>query len=197
MGGNFMALKRSFLESMGLTEQQISAIMDEHTAVTDRMKKEIEQYKADADRLPEVQKELDAIKGGEDYKAKYDKEHQDFEDYKAQVARDGDAAKVRSAYRRLLSDEKISEKRLDAICKVTDFSAMRLDKDGSLHDADKLREAIKQDWGEFITETSERGTTVETPPAGKSTMTKADILAIKDAGARQKAIAENLSLFGH
>lgn len=192
-----MALKRSFLESMGLTEAQISAIMDEHTAVTDRMKKEIDQYKADADKLPSVQKELDALKGGEDYKAKYDKEHQDFETYKAQVARDADAAKVRSEFRKLLTEEKISEKRLDAICKVTDFSAMKLDKDGSLHDADKLRESIKKDWGEFITETRERGVDVETPPGGKNQMTKAEILAIKDTSERQKAIAENLNLFGH
>ena len=182
---------------MGLTEAQISAIMDEHTAVTDRMKKEIDQYKADADKLPSVQKELDALKGGEDYKAKYDKEHQDFETYKAQVARDADAAKVRSEFRKLLTEEKISEKRLDAICKVTDFSAMKLDKDGSLHDADKLRESIKKDWGEFITETRERGVDVETPPGGKNQMTKAEILAIKDTSERQKAIAENLNLFGH
>lgn len=192
-----MALKRSFLESMGLSESQISAIMDEHTAVTDRMKKEIDQYKADADKLPSVQKELDALKGGEDYKAKYDKEHQDFETYKAQVARDADAAKVRSEFRKLLTEEKISEKRLDAICKVTDFSAMKLDKDGSLHDADKLRESIKKDWGEFITETRERGVDVETPLGGKNQMTKAEILAIKDTSERQKAIAENLNLFGH
>lgn len=193
-----MALKRSFLESMGLTEAQISAIMDEHTAVTDRMKKEIDQYKADADKLPSVQKELDALKGGEDYKAKYDKLHQDFEDYKTQVARDADAAKVRSEFRKLLTEEKISDKRLDAICKVTDFSAMKLDKDGSLHDAEKIRNEIKKDWGEFITETRERGVNVETPPGtGKGTMTKAEILAIKDTGERQKAIAENLNLFGH
>lgn len=192
-----MALKRSFLESMGLTEAQISAIMDEHTAVTDRMKKEIDQYKADAEKLPTVQKELDALKSGEDFKAKYDKEHQDFEDYKAKVARDADAAKVRSAFRKLLTEEKISEKRLDAICKVTDFSAMKLDKDGQLHDADKLRETIKSDWGEFITETHEKGANVETPPdSGKNMMSKAEILAIKDTAERQQAIAANHQLFG-
>ena len=194
-----MALKRSFLESMGLTEAQISAIMDEHTAVTDRMKKEIDQYKADAEKLPEVQKELDALKGGEDFKAKYDREHQDFEDYKAQVARDADAAKARSAYRKLLADAGISgEERLDAICKITDFSGMKLEKDGSLHDADKLTESIKQDWAGFIPKTSQRGAPVDTPPeGGKAGMTKAEILAIKDTSARQKAIAENLQLFGH
>lgn len=192
-----MALKRSFLESMGLTEAQISAIMDEHTAVTDRMKKEIDQYKADAEKLPQVQKELDALKGGEDYAAKYAKEHQDFEDYKAQVARDADAAKIRAEYRKLLTEEKVSEKRLDAICKVTDFSAMQLDKDGSLKNADALREAIKTDWGEFITTTAERGVNVENPPnKSGARMTKDEIMAIKDTAKRQAAIAENHDLFG-
>lgn len=192
-----MALKRSFLESMGLTEQQISAIMDEHTAVTDRMKNEIEQYKADANRLPEVQKELDALKGGEDYRAKYDAEHQEFEAFKAKVARDADAAAVKAAYRKLLIDEKISEKRLDSVLRVTDLSGLKLGEDGKLDGEDKLREAIRNDWADFVTETTERGAAVETPPTvGKARMTKEEIRNIKDTHARQQAIADNHDLFG-
>ena len=192
-----MALKRSFLESMGLTEQQISAIMDEHTAVTDRMKNEIEQYKAAANQLPEVQKELDALKGGEDYRAKYDAEHQAFEDYKAKIARDADAAAVKAAYRKLLSDERISEKRLDSVLRVTDFSGMKLGKDGNLDGEDKLRETIRTEWADFVTETTERGAPVATPPAsGKPARSRAEIMAIKDTAERQKAIADNHTLFG-
>ena len=119
-----MSLTRSFLKSMSLTDEQISAIMDEHVAVTDRMKNEIEQYKAAANQLPEVQKELDDLKGGEDYRAKYDAEHQAFEDYKAKVAAEANEASVKAAYRKLLADERISEKRLDSVMKVTDFSGM-------------------------------------------------------------------------
>lgn len=192
-----MSLTRSFLKSMSLTDEQISAIMDEHTAVTDRMKNEIEQYKAAANQLPEVQKELDALKGGEDYRAKYDAEHKEFEDYKAKIAREADEAKVKAAYRRLLADERISEKRLDSVLRVTDFSGMKLDENGNLDGADELRKAIRRDWADFVTETAERGTTVETPPQiGKATRSKDEILSIRDTRERQQAIADNHELFG-
>lgn len=174
-----------------------NALIALHIGVVDQIKDERDQYKAEAEKLPELQKQLEDAKGGEDYKAKYDKEHQDFEDYKAKVAREADEQKIKAAYRDLLTDCKISEKRLDAICKVTDFSGMKLDKDGKLTDSDKLKEAAKKDWAEFVTETREKGVNVETPPDGnKGAMTRSEILSIKDTGARQKAIAENHQLFG-
>ena len=51
-----MALTRAMLKGMGLTEEQISAIIDEHTSVTTALKDQIKEYKEQADRLPEVQK---------------------------------------------------------------------------------------------------------------------------------------------
>ena len=179
------------------TEDLENALIALHIGVVDQIKDERDKYKAEASKLADVQKELDGLKGGEDYKAKYDEEHKAFEDYKAEIAREADTAKVKAAYRKLLADERVSEKRLDAILKVTDFSTMSLDKDGNLKDADKLREAVKTEWPEFITTTAERGVNVETPPQnGKAAMTRADILAIKDTADRQKAIAENHQLFG-
>lgn len=159
-----MGFSRSFLKTMGLTDEQIGAIMEEHTAVTDALKQQRDQYKADADKLPDIQKQLDEVKGGEDFKAKYDKEHEAFEAYKAQITREAEEAKVKAAYRKLLADEKVSEKRLDTVLKVTDISGMKLDKDGNLANADKLREAIKQDWGDFIVKTEQRVPKIDTPP---------------------------------
>ena len=113
------------------------------------------------------------------------------------TAEDAEAAKVRAAYRKMLAEEKIGEKRLDSIIKVTDFSGMKLDKDGNLANADELRKKIGDEWGEFRTTTTERGATVEKPPQiGKATKTKDEILSIKDTAERQKAIAENHELFG-
>lgn len=192
-----MSLKRSFLETMGLSKEQIDAIMEEHVSTVDALKADRDQYKAEAAKLPEVQKQLDDLKGGEDFKAKYDEEHRAFEEFRAETARKADEAKVKAAYRDLLTNCKISDKRLDAICKVTDFSSMKLDKNGYLENADKLTETIRSEWGEFITQTREKGAAVETPPErGNASMTKADILAIKDTSVRQKAIAENHQLFG-
>ena len=192
-----MAFKRSFLESLGLSEQQVSAVMDEHVSVTDALKADRDKYKAQAEKLPEIQKQLDEIKGGEDWKQKFEDEHKAFEDFKNNAAQKEEAAKVRAAYRKLLTDEKIGEKWLDRIMKGTDFSGMKLDKDGNLNDLDKLKESIDKEWGDVKTTVTEKGADVAKPPqTGNGKMTKADILKIADTAERQKAIAENLNLFG-
>jgi hypothetical protein len=134
----------------------------------DTLKAERDKYKVDADKLPDVQKELDGYKNGEDFKAKYEKEHTDFEAYKKQVTDEAEAAKVKAAYRKLLGEEKISDKRYDAIIKVTDFSGMKLDKDGNLENADGLRKKINEDWSEFKVTTRQRTGMVETPPSGNN-----------------------------
>lgn len=163
-----MALTRSFLKSTGLTDEQINAVMEEHVAVTDSLKSErdtlkaeAEKYRADAELLPDVKKQLAELRGIQE---KYEKEHAEYSEYKAQVAREAEEAKVRNAYRKLLTDERISEKRLDAIMRVTDFSSISLDRDGALKNADALREQARKDWGDFIQTDVERGATVENPP---------------------------------
>ena len=166
-----MSFSRNFLKSAGLTDEQVAAVMEEHVAVVDALKQQRDEYKADADKykadaekLPDVQKQLDALKGGEDYKAKYEKEHTDFESYKTQVAKEAEEAKVKAAYRKLLTEEKISEKRLDAVIRLTDFSGMKLDKDGNLENADQLRKTINSEWGEYKVTTRTKNADVSTPP---------------------------------
>jgi len=166
-----MSFSRAFLKSVGLTDEQISAVMEEHTAVTtalktqrDQFEGEASQHKADAEKLAQVQKELNELKARKDYKADFDKAVKDLEDYKAQVAAEAEAAKVRAAYKQLLSDEKINDKQHEAILKVTDFSGMKLDKDGKLENADKLKEAIGKDWAPFRVTIRDRGEDVAHPP---------------------------------
>lgn len=180
-----MSFSRSFLKSIGLTDEQISAAIEEHTAVTTALKAQRDQfegdankYKADAEKLAQVQKELDELKARKDYKADYDKAVQDLADYKNQVAAEAEAAKVRAAYKQLLTDEKISDKRHEAILKVTDFSGMKLGEDGKLLDADKLKEAIGKDWAEFRVSTRDRGEDVAHPPRTDNGQPMGDIRAM-------------------
>lgn len=192
-----MAFTRSFLKSTGLSDEQITAVMEEHVAVVDGLKADRDNYKAEAEKAADLQKQLEGIKGGENWQEKFEKEHEAFESFKKQTAEEAEAAKVKAAYRSLLVDEKIGAKRIDSICRVTDFSKMKLGKDGKLADEDELRKAINQEWSEFKTTVTERGATVETPPqTGKATKTKDEIMAIKDTHQRQQAIAENHQLFG-
>ena len=165
-----MSFSRSFLKSIGLTDEQISAAIEEHTAVTtalkqqrDQLEGDVAKYKADAEKLSAVQKELDELKARPDYKADLDRVTKELSDYKAQVSAEAEAAKVRAAYKQLLADEHISDKRHEAILKVTDFSGMKLDKDGKLENADKLKESIGKDWAEFKVSNRERGPKVDNP----------------------------------
>lgn len=192
-----MALTRKMLSGMGLTSEQVDAIIDEHTNVTQGLIADRDKYKADAEKLPGVQKQLDDLqKGDNDWKQKYEKEHSDFEAYKKDVDGKETAAKVREAYQKLLEDAGVATKHIKAVLRATDFSGMKLDKDGNLEGADKLTEGIKSEWEDFISITSERGTGVQNPPAkGGKAKTKEEILAIKDTTERQQAMAENIELF--
>ena len=84
-----MALTRAMLKGMGLTEEQVSAIIEEHTNVTSALKEQIKEYKADAEKLPGVQKELDDLKNdtsASDWEKKYNDEHTAFEAYKKDIS---------------------------------------------------------------------------------------------------------------
>ena len=124
-----MALTRKLLKGMGLTEEQVDTIIEAHTETTDGLKKDIEKYKGDAEKLPGVQRELDDLKAAGDggYKEKYEKEHKAFEDYKtAQTEKETRQVKE-TAYRELLKAAGVSEKRIPAILKVTDLNGIEMD----------------------------------------------------------------------
>lgn len=161
-----MALTRKLLKGMGLTEEQVDTIIEAHTETTDGLKKDIEKYKGDAEKLPGVQKELDDLKAAGDggYKEKYEKEHKAFEDYKtAQTAKETRQAKE-TAYRELLKAAGVSEKRIPAILKVTDLDGIEMDGD-KIKDADKHTQTVKTEWADFVETVNTNGANTTTPPA--------------------------------
>lgn len=160
-----MALTRAFLKGLNLTDDQMTAIIEAHTDTVNGIKADRDRYKAEAEKLPDVQKELNELKEA-DWKGKYEKEHTSFDDYKKDISKKELAAKVKAAYRKLLTTAKVGEAHHDSILKVTDFSAMKLNEDGTLADADKLTDTIKKDWGGFITTTRRESSDPATPPAG-------------------------------
>jgi hypothetical protein len=57
-----MALTRKFLSALGIDADKVDEIINAHTETVDALKNERDKYKADAEKLPEVQKELDGMK---------------------------------------------------------------------------------------------------------------------------------------
>ena len=196
-----MALTRKMLKAMGIEEEKIDQIIDAHTETVDALKSERDRFKEDAEKLPSVQKELNDLKaateGGDSLKVKYDAIKDEFDKYKKDVELKETRGKKETAYRALLKEAGVSEKRLDAVLKVTNLDKLKLDKDGNFEDADNLKKGIKEEWADFIVTTGTVGANPATPPAGgKVSKTKDEIMAIKDTTERQKAIAENHELFG-
>ena len=163
-----MALTRKMLKAMGIEEDKIDEIIDAHTDVVDDLKKERDQYKADAEKLPGVQKELDDLKAAGDggFKAKYENEHRDFEQYKNRVEAEKATAEKSSLYRQLLLDTGVAEKHVDAVLRVTDMNKITV-KDGKLENKDELTKSVKSEWGSFITSTRTDGADVDNPPDGE------------------------------
>ena len=166
-----MALIRSMLKGMGLTDEQVGAIIEEHTNVTDSLKQQRDQYKEESEKVPKLQQELDDLKKDVDskdfdeWKKKYEQEHADFEKYKADVLEQENTNKVKLAYRKLLAECKVGEKHIDSIMRVTNFKEMKLTEDGSLDDAEGLKKQIIADYDGFIPSQETQGADVETPPA--------------------------------
>jgi DNA repair exonuclease SbcCD ATPase subunit len=202
-----MSLTRKSLVAMGIEEEKIEQIIKMHTEVTESLKTslneakaDVKKYKADAEKLEEVEKELKTLKenkGEDEYKEKYEKLKADYDKYKGEItAKETKSAKTK-ALKELLGTLKISDKWYDRIVKSSDLDSMELDENGKFKDADKLTETIKSEWGDCITTTGEKGAKTSTPPASNGgTMTKEDIMKIEDDKARQTAIAENHELFG-
>lgn len=204
-----MALTRKMLKAMGIEDEKIDEIVDAHAETVDALKKERNKYKEEADKLTDVQKKYEDLKKVVDsqeedpYKAKYDKEHKAFEEYKAGVESERTKANKTNAYRELLKKAGVSDKRIDSVLKVTAIDEIELDDEGKIKDADKVVENIKSEWSEFIVTESQRGANTENPPKKDTSggdMTKADIYKKDERGRyilstaeRQKALAEMFS----
>lgn len=198
-----MALTRKFLAALGIEDDKIDEIITAHTEVTDSLKAERDKYKADADKLPDMKKELDTFKekaaGNDPLKAELEKLQKEYKEFKADVETKALTAKKEQEFKNILKEIGISEKRIDSVIKVSDVnSKINFDEEGKVVDGNKLKESLKAEWADFISTSTTEGAKVTTPPtnnAGKTTMTREQIRAIPDASARQKAMAENPSLF--
>ena len=140
-------------------------ILDPIKDQLDEAKRDVTKYKTEAEKVPGLQKDLDDLKK-DDWKTKYENEKRAHDDYKAQVTRDAETAKVKAAYKKLLTEEKISEKTLEAVMNATDYSGMKLKEDGTLDDIEDLKKDIDARWGSFKVAQRQRGERVDTPPPG-------------------------------
>ena len=154
-----------------------------HLGVVDPLTDDVARYKADADKLLDVQRELDDLKaaGNDDYKQKYEDEHTALENLKQSIADEKALAEKSSLYRLLLQESGIDPKRIDAVLRVSDLTKVEV-KDGSIVDSKALAESIKTEWADFVVKPGAKGDKPDTPPADGGEITKEafDTMSLSD-----------------
>lgn len=195
-----MALTRKLLKGMGLTDEQVDTIIEAHTDTVDGLKADIGRYKADAEKLPGVQKQLDDLKAASDggYKEKYEKEHSAFEIYKADVtAKEAKAAKEK-AVRAYFEGKNITGSNLELAMRGCgeEMAAIELDGD-KIKDTKSLDALVAGTYKGLVSTSRTKGTDTSNPPGntGAGTMTKEKIMEIKDRAERRAQIAAHMDLF--
>ena len=148
-------------------------IITAHAEVVEGLKADRDKYKTDAEKLEGVQKELDGLKAkdGEDWKGKYEQVKKDFDEFKTATTNKEVRQKKTDAYRQLLKDAGISEKRIDSVLKVSDIDGIELDDAGKIKDAKTRTENIKTEWADFIQTEQKKGAETNTPPTGQGNAT--------------------------
>lgn len=199
-----MALTRKLLKGMGLTDEQVDTIIEAHTETVDGLKGDVQRYKADADKLPDIQKELDDLKkgDGEDFKTRYEREHREFQEYKDGITKKEAAAAKEKAARAYFESKGIPAKSMGLVIRGAKSEIEGLELDGEkIKDAKALDDLLDGDYKGLIGRSKKTGTETETPPdASGNAKSRAEIYKKDDKGRyilsaaeRQKALAESMA----
>lgn len=184
-------------EAVAKLAQAVSSSVGREFVEKERYSKKLEEIEA---LKTEKQTAEDSATTAEKWKTKYQALKDDFESYKSEQTKKEARSAKEKAYRELLKQAGVSEKRLDSVLRVSDVDGMELDDKGAIKDADKLTESIKSEWADFIQTTTTQGAQTAVPPAnnGGNAITKADIYKkdehgryVMSASERQKALMEN------
>ncbi len=192
-----MALTRKALKAMGLADEQVDSIIEMHSETVDGLKADLSKYKENAEKLPSVQKELDDLKAAGDggWKEKHDAVQKEFSDYKTGIeARESRTAKENAA-KAYFASKNISNINLAMRSSSAEIEKLELDGE-KIKDTAALDALVAGDLASLVEKPGLQITMGGKLTSRKETMTKEDIIAIKDGAARRKAIAENPELFG-
>ena len=187
-----MALTRKALKAMGLTDEQVESVIEMHTETVDAIKEQRDGYKADADKLAEVQAELETLKK-DDYKKKYDDEHAAFESYKSDQSKKETRAAKSAAVRKYFETKRITGKGLDIAMRGAGAEIDAAELDGeSLKDTAALDALIAGDFAGLVGKKFTQRAKVDEPPANNPTgvKTRAEIAAMPDRDARRAEYAK-------
>lgn len=188
-----MALTRKFLSAMGIEAEKIDEIITAHSDTVSALKEERDNYKQDAEKSKVDSEELERLKTenqelkdaksntDSDWEKKYNDLKSEYDTYKNDVEEKAVKQNKIDAFKKLLKDANVSEKRIDAILKVSGdtIDSIEFDDDKNVKDSDKIMDGIKNEWAEFIVEKKKVGADTNTPPTNVTGGPKSESRAAK------------------
>ena len=151
-----------------------------HKTDLDAIKEQRDTYKADAETLATVQKELDEAREAlttaknDGWKEKHDTLKKEFEDYKAGLtAKEAKAAKE-SAVRAYYESKGITGKALEVAMRGSgaEIDEVEIAEDGKIKDSKALDALVAGDFSGLVSTTTTKGVETATPPAGGGSTSK-------------------------
>ena len=180
-----MALTRKMLKAMGIEEDKIDQIIEAHAETVDALKDKLSKAEESAEKLSKAEKELENLKAGDDYKAKYEAEHQAFEDFKnEQTAKAQKAAKEQAA-RAYFESKGITGANLEIAMMGAKEHIASLELDGeSIKDNKPLADLVKGTFSGLVVTQRTVGANPATPPAnnGGAVMSRDKIFESDERG---------------
>lgn len=162
-----MALTRKLLKGMGLTDEQVDTIIEAHTDTVDGLKEQVKTYKADAEKLPNVQKELDELKaagdGGWEEKAKdFEKKYNDLV---AENKNKETKAAKESAAKAFFESKGITGNSLEIAMRGSSAEIAALELDGEkIKDSSALDALVNGTFKALVSTTTTKGANIPNPP---------------------------------
>lgn len=192
-----MSLSRKMLSAMDIPAEKIDEIINAHTETVNAIKEERDSLRSEVDGLKAAGKELEKARAdldkangelealrGAGWEEKYNKLKGEYDGFKADTEAKEIKARKTEAYRKLLLDAGVSDKRIASVMRVSDVDSITLDKDGNIEGAEKLAEGVRTEWADFIVTEGRQGADVSRPPANDG-----------NGGARQSRAAQMVAQY--
>lgn len=152
---------------MDISEERIEEIIAMHTETVDGLKADIERYKTDAEKLPEIQKELDALKAAGDngLQDKFDALKREYDAYKNEITQEKAKTAKEAAVKVYYESKGITGKALEIAMRGSGAEIAALEMDGDkIKDTKALDDLVSGVYADLVQKTEVRGQTGGNPP---------------------------------
>lgn len=166
-----MALSRSYLKALGLTEEQVNSIVEAHTETISGLKDELKTVREKVDRLGEVEKELNDLKtanaGKPNFEELYNADHTALENLRSEItAKEARAAKEAAIGAFFEKNNIVGKQKKIAMMAIKgDIDGYEVDEAGNLKDTKPLETLIKEDFAGLVSTQRTEGANTAEPPS--------------------------------